>query len=199
MIQKDLLKFYQPVFVVSLIRAVGVDVFEQLAQKAIKKPALDTNARVFELLNLLCEMFIEVVDVESFDVDRNRLGDLFFESSEIRGAGMDVTPFMFVIDAYLQFLRLWMQPMHESYTTEDLEDYLSIADDYDFAKEFRKMVDARFLFPFIVEDDLQLQFDNKFHNFVDAMENIENRRAAMECVNRLLDECFCMQMDFVYK
>ena len=89
--------------------------------------------------------------------------------------------------------------MHESYTTEDLEDYLSIADDYDFAKEFRKMVDARFLFPFIVEDDLQLQFDNKFHNFVDAMENIENRRAAMECVNRLLDECFCMQMDFVYK
>jgi len=199
MIQKDLLKFYQPVFVVSLIRAVGVDVFEQLAQKAIKKPALDTSARVFELLNLLCEMFIEVVDVESFDVDRNRLGDLFFESTEIRGAGMDVTPFMFVIDAYLQFFRLWMQPMHESYTTEDLEDYLSIADDYDFAKEFRKMVDARFLFPFIVEDDLQLQFDNKFHNFVDGMENIENRRAAMECVNRLLDECFCMQMDFVYK
>ncbi len=199
MIQKDLLKFYQPVFVVSLIRAVGVDVFEELAQRAIKKPALDTNGKIFELLDLLCEMFIEVVDVANFDVDRNRLGDLFFESKEIRSAGMDVTPFMFVIDSYLQFLRLWLQPMHESYTPEDLDDYLSIADDYEFASEFRKMVDARFLFPFIVEDDLQLQFDNRFHNFVDSMDGLENRRAAMECVNRLLDECFCMKMDFVYK
>ena len=86
MIQKDLLKFYQPVFVVSLIRAVGVDVFEQLAQKAIKKPALDTNARVFELLNLLCEMFIEVVDVESFDVGYRLLDEGVLGSE---GLGVD--------------------------------------------------------------------------------------------------------------
>lgn len=199
MIQKDLLKFYQPVFVVSLIRAVGTDVFEPLAQKAIKKPVLSSNERVFELLDLLCEMFIEVVNVDNFDVDRNRLGDLFFESVEVRGAGMDVAPFMFVIDAYLQFLRLWLQPMYESYSQSDLKEYLAIADEYEFAAEFRKMVDARFLFPFIVDDDLQLQFDNKFHNFVDGMEAPENRRFAMECVNRLLDECFCMRMEFVYK
>lgn len=199
MISKDLLNYYQPVFVVSVIRALGVDLFVECAQKYSKSVKLDDTQIVFQFLVKIFTVFEKIIDCKSLELDKTNVtqvwDELFFETLE----DIDESLVLFVLDSYLKFLDLWLEPMHDSYDASDLEAYLALANGYSFEAEFRKIVDARFLFPFIVDDNLQIQFDKKIHDFIDEIEDDSDREAAIKCVNRLLDECFCMKMDFVYK
>jgi len=186
------------VFVVSLIRLVGFEIFEPLANTLILNSKLSLNEKVFELLSVVFEVFVQVLDLESMDFDKGGFSELFNARFGVLAQGLDLAPLSFIASSYLEFLRIWLQPMCDAYSKDDLEVYLSIADEYSFASAFRKMLDARFLFPYIVNDDLRLQFDKKCHDFVGAIEDDARRRLAMDCVNKFLDECFSMKLDFIY-
>jgi hypothetical protein len=192
------IEFYRPVFVASLIRLVGFEIFEPLANTLVLNSDLTLNEKVFDMLTSIFDVFIEVCDLENLDFDI----DLFNKNVASRlGAltdGLDLSPLSFVASSFLEFLRIWLEPMNEAYSSDDLEIYLWIADEYSFAEDFRKMLDARFLFPFIVSDEFRLQFDKKCHDFVGAIDDDAQRYLAKKCVNKFLDECFCMKIEFRY-
>jgi len=197
-LQKQDIEFYSPVFVVSLIRLVGFEIFEPLANTLNLDSELSLNDKVFDLLSVVFDVFLQVVDSESLELDSLAISEMLSSRYGVLAQGLDLAPLAFIGSSYLEFLRIWLEPMNEAYSSDDLEIYLSIADEYSFAEDFRKMLDARFLFPYIVNDDLRLQFDKKCHDFVGAIEDDSQRRLAMDCVNKFLDECFCMQIEFVY-
>ena len=196
--QKQDIEFYKPVFVVSLIRLVGFEIFEPLANTLNLDSELSLNDKVFELLSVVFDVFLQIVDLESMELDSLATSKMLSSRYGVLAQGLDLAPLAFIGSSYLEFLRIWLQPMCDVYSSDDLEEYLSIADEYSFASDFRKMLDARFLFPFIVNDDLRLQFDKKCHDFVGSIEDDSQRRLAMDCVNKFLDESFCMQIEFVY-
>jgi hypothetical protein len=197
-LNKQEIEFYKPVFVVSLIRLVGFEIFEPLANTLNLDSELSLNDKVFELLSVVFDVFMQIVDLESMELDSLATSKMLSSRYGVLAQGLDLAPLAFIGSSYLEFLRIWLQPMCDVYSSDDLEEYLSIADEYSFASDFRKMLDARFLFPFIVNDDLRLQFDKKCHDFVGAIEDDARRRLAMDCVNKFLDECFSIKLNFIY-
>lgn len=180
---------------------MGFEIFEPLSNTLILDSELSLNDKVFELLSVVFDVFLQIVDLESMEFDKGGFSELFNSRFGVLAQGLDLAPLAplaFIGSSYLEFLRIWLQPMCDAYSKDDLEVYLSIADEYSFATDFRKMLDTRFLFPFIISDDLRLQFDKKCHDFVGAIEDDLQRKFAMDCVNKFLDECFSMKLDFIY-